>query len=77
MEQKQTREKIEAKILALSESIDTLTFKIKELGTFYSYLQVRAWRKNKASLNTKLRYYKAILKQLPSDELSKKQIIKQ
>lgn len=52
-------ENVTEKIVSLTAAIETLSIKISSLATFYNYLQVRAWRKHRANLNTQLRYYKA------------------
>jgi len=59
-----TKEQIENKLIALVEAKNTVSMQINELGTFYSYLQVKVWRKRRALINAKIKYYHAKLKQL-------------
>jgi hypothetical protein len=49
-----TRETLERKITVLESSIETLSYQIKHLHKQVNYLQVQAWRKNKATLNKQL-----------------------
>lgn len=53
---------IEEKLKALKASYDTVSDKIKRLGTFYSYLQVRIWRKQRALIKSRIKYYENLLK---------------
>lgn len=52
------------KITTLKAASDTLRRQIKELSTFYNVLQVRMWRKQRAKINRKMKYYKAKLKSM-------------
>jgi FtsZ-binding cell division protein ZapB len=56
-------EDLERRVLALKESIVTVSLQIEELKHFYNSLQVRAWRKHKAKLNRKLKEAKHLLKE--------------
>lgn len=69
-------EKLEAKSIVLEESIKAIDTKIDTLGTFYSYLQVRAWRKYKAKLKRLLRYNQEKINQLKTPRNNARDIIR-
>lgn len=65
-----TREEIESKIAVFKASIDTLKLEIETHRFHVNSLQLKAMRKRRASLNLKLKYWKAKLKLYPHETLS-------
>jgi len=60
-------ERLEAKIVVLTESLKDVKYRIETLKTFYNYLQVRAWRKHAQKLNRLLRYTQQTINELKSE----------
>lgn len=56
-----TQQDIEEQIKILTASRDAIVYQIKTLKTFYNYLQVRVWRKQRTNLNAQIRYYEGLL----------------
>lgn len=48
----------EKKLPALEAALSTVEYKIKHLSSYYSYLEVRAWKTLRAKLKRTIRKYK-------------------